>query len=184
MGTQQFVTYSRGMSANEAYTRAVEAADDEYGHQQGYSGEINSTAGFRDITDEYERSKKHLRVFMDEKLERATKHDGAMAICVEKPVQNTNKIKSQVDHIVEKGTKKWVLKFIARSRNGNQIARYSTKGEAVKAARAHTEKSGDSTYVEMVKELEKGSTTVAKISYKSSTKEKQGKWVFFGYASC
>jgi|TARA_R110000744_G_C19203801_1_gene545269 hypothetical protein len=30
-------------NANEAYREAQEEADEEYGHQQGYSGEINST---------------------------------------------------------------------------------------------------------------------------------------------
>lgn len=183
MGAQQFTTYGRGMSASEAYKRAVEAADDEYGHQQGYSGEINATAGYIDITNEYERSKKDLPAFMSEKLEKATKHDGAMAICLEKPVPNTNKTKTQVEHIVTPGTKKWVLKFVVKSHYGT-IGSYKTKGDAVKAARAHTEKSGNSSHVEITKELEKGSTMVAKISYKRSTKEKEGRWIFFGYASC
>lgn len=184
MGSQQFTTYGRGMSISEAYRSAVEEADSEYGHQQGYTGEINSTHGYIDVTDEWNKSKMDMNAFMRQKLEKATKHHGAMAICVDKPVPNKNKTKSQVDHIVEKGTKKWVLKFIARNGAGNRISSHKTKGDAVKAARAYTEKHSNSSYVEMTKELEKGSTTVAKISYKKASDEKEGRWVFFGYASC
>ena len=34
-------------NANEAYRQACDEADEEYGHQQGYSGAINSTHGIR-----------------------------------------------------------------------------------------------------------------------------------------
>jgi hypothetical protein len=35
----------------------------------------------------------------------------------------------------------------------------------------------------MTKTLEKGKTEVAKITYKKSTTERDGQWVFFGYAA-
>jgi hypothetical protein len=38
-----------GKTAQEAYDKACSEADAEYGHQQGYSGAINSTRGFRII---------------------------------------------------------------------------------------------------------------------------------------
>jgi len=183
MGSQQFQTYSRGKSAREAYDNAVDRAEREYGHQQGYSGAINSYAGFRDVTEKWKASGKDLNKYIDERLDSLSKHDGAEAICVEKPVTNTNKIKTQVEHIVEKGTKKWVLKYVVHTSNG-RIGSYNTKGDAVKAARAHTEKNMSSTVVHMEKVLEKGKTEVARINYKKATNEKDGRWIFYGWASC
>jgi hypothetical protein len=53
MGSQSFTTYSRGKNVRDAYNRAVEQAEAEYGHQDGYSGQINSCAGYSDITREF-----------------------------------------------------------------------------------------------------------------------------------
>lgn len=184
MGSQQFKTYSKGMSVNEAYNRAVEDASDTYGHQEGYSGEINSTAGFRDITEEYKRSKKDLHEFVDAQLDKLTKFDGARAICLVAPIENTNKTKSQVQHIVTPGTKKWVLKYVVYNHHDNPLGSFDTKGDAVEHARKRTEKTQQPTFVHMEKVLENGNPIVAKISYKKSTKEKEGRWVFFGWASC
>jgi hypothetical protein len=184
MGSQQFQTYSRGKSVKEAYNNAVEDANDEYGHQQGYSGEINSSEGYSDVTAKFKASKKSLNEYINERLDVLTKFEGAEAICIEQPVTNNNKIKSQVEHVVEKGTKKWVLKFYAQSNYKGLIGKFNTKGDAVKAARKYTEETGNSTYVEMRKDLEKGNTITAKISYKKATNEKDGRWVFYGWASC
>ena len=183
MGSQSFKTYSRGKSANDAYNRAVEDANDEYGHQQGYSGEINSSGGFRDVTSKFKASGKSLDVYINERLDSLSKFDGAEAICIEQPVTNNNKIKTQVDHIVEKGTKKWVLKYVVHG-SGGRIGSYNTKGDAVKAARAYTEKNIGTTVVHMEKVLEKGKTEVARINYKKATNEKDGRWIFYGWASC
>ncbi len=68
MGSQQFKTYSRGKSVKEAYLSAVDDANDEYGHQQGYSGEINSSAGYRDVTNKFKASGKDLNKYINERL--------------------------------------------------------------------------------------------------------------------
>ena len=112
MGSQSFTTYSRGKNINDAYNKAVQAAEEEYGHQEGYSGEINSAGGFADVTKEFKASKKSLDKFIDEQIDKLTKFDGARAICIEQPVENKNTIKSQVEHIVTPGTKKWVLMYL------------------------------------------------------------------------
>jgi hypothetical protein len=183
MGSQSFTSYSRGKDARDAYTRAVEEAEYEYGHQEGYSGAINSTAGFGDITREFKASKKSLNQFIDEQMDKLTKYDGARCICLEEPIANTNVTKSQVEHIVTPGTKKWVLKFVVRAYRG-VVSSHNTKGDAVKAARAYTEKNQESTGVYMEKTLEKNNPQVAKITYKKSSKEREGRWIFFGWASC
>jgi hypothetical protein len=67
--------------------------------------------------------------------------------------------------------------------NDQLIAAFSTKGDAVKKAREITEKHQTSTYINMEKMLEKGNRTVAKITYKKAPTERDGEWVFFGYAA-
>jgi hypothetical protein len=182
MGSQAFTTYSRGKNVNDAYNRAVEYANDEYGHQQGYSGEINSSPGFRDVTKEFKASKKDLNKFINEQMDRLSKHNGAQAICIDEPKLNTNKIKTQVEHVVTPGTKKWMLYYIVEA--DIHIGSFLTKGDALTKARAYTEKTGISSRVKIEKRLYKMENTVAKISYKKSPTEKEGRWVFFGWASC
>jgi len=184
MGSQSFTVRSRGKSAKEAYQNAVDNAESEYGHQQGYSGAINSTPGFRDVTKQYKNSKLPLYNYIEKRLDELTKFQGAECICIKEPITNTNKIKTQVEHVVEKGTKKWVLKYVAQSNYKGRIGAFNTKGDAVKAARKYTEETGNSSYVEMQKVLENGNTITAKITYKKATNEREGEWEFYGWASC
>lgn len=184
MGSQSFTSYSRGKDAKDAYKRAVEEAEYEYGHQEGYSGAINSTAGFSDITKEFKNSKKSLSQFIDEQMDKLTKFQGARAICIEEPRGNDNKIKTQVEHVVTSGTKRWVLMYVIYC-HGDRVMSAPTKGEAVKLARQYSEKHQCTTMVNMERVLEKKDhALVAKITYKKSINEKEGKWVFFGWASC
>lgn len=185
MGSQSFTVRSRGISAKEAYDRAVEEADSEYGHQQGYSGAINATPGFRDVTKDYKSSGLPKYNFIEKRMDILTKHQGAECICVTEPKTNTNKIKTQVDHVVEKGTKKWVLLYcVYEAWSGKFVASFDKKGDAVARARQHTENTQAETHVKMEKKLEKGTPLTAKITYKKSKDEKEGEWEFYGWASC
>jgi hypothetical protein len=184
MGSQSFTVNSRGKSAKEAYQNAVDDAEHEYGHQQGYSGAINATPGFRDVTKEYKAAKLPLYNYIEKRLEELTKFQGAECICLEEPVTNDNKIKTQVEHIVTPGTKKWVLMYVVYF-SGERVMSAPTKGEAVKLARQYSEKNQCTTMIKMERVLEKKDhALVAKISYKKSSNEKEGKYVFFGWASC
>jgi hypothetical protein len=180
MGACQFENRGRGKSAQDVFTRLVENAEREYGDDP-YNGTISTVSGFRDITEEYKRSSKDIQRFINDKFENANKRD-CFAICTHPPVANKNKTKTQVEHIVTPGTKKWVLRYVVYTL-GNYVGGYATKGEAVKAARVHTEKYFVTTAIHIEKKLEKGSNQVAKISYKKSTTEKDGEWIFFGYAA-
>jgi hypothetical protein len=180
MGACSFENYGRGKSAQDVFSRLQERAEREYGDDI-YNGTISTVPGFRDITSEWKNSKKDLNRFISERLDDARKYD-CFCICTNPPVENKNKTKSQVEHIVTPGTKKWVLKYVVYTHD-NQLGSYNTKGDAVKAARAHTEKTQQSTTITMEKKLEKGNSTVARITYKKSTTEKDGQWVFFGYAA-
>jgi hypothetical protein len=184
MGSQAFTTYSRGKDVKDAYNRAVERAEEAYGHQEGYSGEINSSAGYRDVTKEWKASKLSMEAYMEKELDRLTKHQGAQAICIEEPIENKNKTKSQVEHVVTPGTKRWVLTYIVYC-GDSRIASAVTKGDAVKKARVYSEKHQCSTTVKMERTLNNAShAVVAKVTYKKSSTEKEGRWVFFGWASC
>jgi hypothetical protein len=179
MGATRFHESGRGKSAQEVYSKLVNEAEYENGHDC-YNGTISTTAGFHDVTKEWKASKKGLDSYISAMLNDAKKYD-CFCICIRNAVENKNKTKSQVEHIVTPGTKKWVLKYVVYNFD-DQLGSYNTKGEAVKAARAYTEKTQKRTSIVMEKKLEKGGSQVATITYKTSTTEKDGEYVFFGYA--
>ena len=184
MGACQFKSRYSGKTAEEAYNRACEEAELEYGHQDGYNGTISTTHNFRDETEMYGKSKfDDVSAYIRNRFETMNKRD-CSAICVVKPVANKNKTKSQVEHIVTPGTKQWILKYEVENHFEDRvIASCVTKGDAVKAARAYTEKTQHSTKIVMRKVLNKSNPIVAKITYKKATNERDGEWVFFGYAA-
>jgi hypothetical protein len=183
MGANWFRTYGMGNSVRDAYNSAVEDANYEHGHQEGYSGEINSSAGFRDVTREFKASGKSLNEYIDGQQDKLTKHQGAQAICIQEPKSNTNKIKTQVEHIVTPGTKKWVLMYVVYC-SEDRVMSAPTKGEAVKLAREYSEKHQCTTMIRMERVLEKKDhALVAKVTYKRASDEREGKWLFFGWAA-
>lgn len=183
MGANWFRTQSTGKDVRDAYNNAVQDAYIEYGHQEGYSGEINSSAGFRDVTKEFKASGKSLNEYIDQQADKLTKHQGAQAICIQEPKGNTNKIKTQVEHVVIPGTKKWVLMYVVYC-SENRVMSAPTKGEAVKLAREYSEKHQCTTMIRMERVLEKRDhSLVAKVTYKRASDEREGKWLFFGWAA-
>lgn len=180
MGACSFRNTGSGRSAQDVFRRLQEIAEREHG-DDCYNGTISTVPGFRDVTNEWKNSKRDLNTFINDKIEDGNKYD-CFAICTRNPVENKNKTKSQVEHIVTPGTKKWVLKYVVYTYD-HQLGSYNTKGDAVKAARAHTEKTQQSTSIVMEKKLEKGNSQVAKITYKQSSTEKPGEWIFFGWAA-
>ena len=183
MGASWFQVTAYGNSLREAYNNAVEDAEEYSGHQEGYNGTISTTHTIDDLTDQFKRSKKGFNEYVTMQQDKLHKRDCA-GICIIEPIVNKNKTKSQVEHVVTPGTKKWVLKYVVYNDYNDQlIGSFSTKGDAVKKARDITEKHQTSTYINMEKILEKGNRKVAKITYKKATSERNGEWVFFGYAA-
>ena len=183
MGACQFKVTSYGKTAEEAYNRACEEAELEYGNQDGYNGTISTTHGFRDETEAYGKSKfDDVSAYIRNRFETMNKRD-CSAICVVKPVANKNKTKSQVEHIVTPGTKKWVLKYVVYNYHGNKLESFETKGGAVEFARMRVEKTQEVITIKMEKVLEKGNPNVAIVTYKKSPTERDGEWIFFGYAA-
>ena len=187
MGASNYTNYARAKNMNEAYKQCVENANDEYGHQEGYSGEINCSSGFEDKTNAWKASKLKLEDYINRNWDADGKGGDAWGICYKQPVGNTNKVKSVVEHSVFKGTRKWELLYIPSTPSESWIGKGSdNKAEAVKRARQHTEETGDTTVVRIERRLSKdsGSSQVARINYKSSPKEDRGSYVFFGLAPC
>ena len=183
MGACRFLFSKKATSLNEAYKDSVENAIEEYGNDS-YNGTISTTHGIIDLTSEFKKSGKRINDFITNKLEDCGKRD-CYGVCIEPPVKNENKIKSVVQHTVEKGTKKWILKYMVKegSTSSHVLKGFDTKGDAVKYAREHTEKHKITTIVEMQKILEKGDTKVAYVMYKQSSKESLGKYILFGLAA-
>lgn len=183
MGATQFKTRYSGKTAEEAYKNACDYAEQEYGTQDGYNGTISTTHGFNDETEAYNKSKfDDVSTYIRNRFESMNKRD-CSAICIIKPVGNNNKTKSQVEHIVTPGTKKWVLRYVIHNSRGQKIADYITKGHAVNNARKYTERTQISTCITMEKQLEQCSSKIANITYKKATNERDGEWIFFGYAA-
>jgi hypothetical protein len=186
MGACQFKARYGGKTIEEAYKYACDEAEQEYGHQEGYNGTISTTHGFRDETEAYKKSKfNDVSAYIRDRFDSHSmnKRD-CSAICVQQPIGNKNKTKSQVEHIVTPGTKKWILKYeVINGESGNFLYSCLTKTEAVKKAREYTEKYISPTRITMTKVLDKGSAIVAKITYKRAPNERDGEWIFFGYAA-
>lgn len=181
MGASWFQDSYTGKSLADAYDNAREEAEGMYGHQEGYNGTISTTYGVTDLTVNFKNSKQKIEDYISDQVQRLNKRECA-AICVREPVDNKNKTKSQVEHIITPGTKKWVLKYVVQ-RGDHVIGSWDTKGDAVKDARKYTEKHQVPTSIVMKKYLEKGDNLVANITYKKSTTEKPGRWIFFGWAA-
>lgn len=178
MGAAHLERILKGRTLHEAFNKGRDEDRDEFGYD-AYNGKFNGFHHVQDLTGKFKASGKKLEEFIREWKDKGDKGD-AFAVCLEEPKLSTAKIKSQVEHVVEKGTKKWVLKYCVQDNFYNSVSSHDTKGDAVKAARAYTEKTRENTRIVMEKRLEKGNTLVAKVAYKFDKSEKLGKWVFFG----
>ena len=180
MGASWFEITAYGNSLREAYSNAVQDAEQESGHDS-YNGTISTTHTIDDLTAQYKRSKKSFNEYTRLQVDKLNKRDCA-GICILDPIVNKNKTKTQVEHVVTPGTKKWVLKYVVQ-RGDHVIGSWNTKGDAIKDARKYTENNQIPTSIVMKKYLEKGDNTVAKITYKKAPNERDGEWIFFGYAA-
>jgi hypothetical protein len=186
MGASNYFSLGYGKTMKEAYNNCVAEANEYHGHQEGYSGEINCSNGFVDKTKDWKASKLSQQQYNEKYADGYGKGEAAFGLCIEEPVSNNNKIKSTVAHNVFKGTRKWELVYIPQTRSESWFGKtHNNKVDAVKEAREYTERTGNRTIVVIEKILSKasGNRIVADIEYKSNSKEKRGKYVFFGLAN-
>ena len=182
MGRQSFYNKEQASSMSQAYRNACEDAKEEYGHQEGYSGHINVTNGYSDRTSHFKASGLSLDAYIDKHQDNFDNE--ACGICIKEAKANTNKIKSVVKHEVFKGTRKWELTYVVSGFNGGYIGSRDNKADAIKVARAYTEKTKERTKIDIERKLVGSNSRVAVIEYKGSTNEVQGTYVFFGLARC
>jgi hypothetical protein len=183
MGAQDFVIRQRANSPAEAFTLAQENAISEYGHD-AYNGTVSTCNRFADFTEVYRKSKKERKEFINDILHKASKRD-CYIIEEVAPVKNTNKIRSYVEHKIVKGTSKWELQYnVYTGMDDRQLKSFKTKADAVKYAREYTEKTQNTTFVRMEKNLVNQDANVACIKYKQSMQEKEGSYIIFGMAAC
>lgn len=183
MGAQHFIIRQRANSPQEAFELAKDAAISEYGNDP-YNGTVSTCHACGDFTKLFRDSGKERKEFINDILHKASKRD-CYVIEEVAPVKNMNKIRSYVEHKIIKGASKWELQYnVYTGWEDRQLKSFSTKTEAVKFAREHTEKTQSTTFVRMEKTLVNQDANVACIKYKASQQEREGSYIIFGVAAC
>jgi hypothetical protein len=184
MGACSIKVYATGVNMQDAFREAQRDADEEYGHQQGYSGAINNCDLVKDVTAKYSSfdEEDHFEEWI---LGQTSKRE-VYGYCTNKPITNKNKIKTVVHNIPQHGTRKWETRYVARAVNcdyNNFYISERTQTEAIKKARAYVEKHPNATLeINITKELIEGNTKCAQIDYKKASNERKGHYVFVGFA--
>lgn len=180
MGSTTFYDRKIAASMKDAYNNAIEDATDEYGNDP-YNGTISTTNGFVDVTKKFKESGKKLNDFIESAEDVMDKRD-CWGICTVEPKLNTNKIKSQVEIIPQVGTCVWESRYEVHGQ-GTLIGSHILQAGAIKIARDYTERTKISSSITRVKVLKEGNKNVGSITYKPSKDERQGEYVFFGWAA-
>ena len=182
MGATNATATIRANNINTAWNEAVEDANEYSGHQEGYSGDLNTCDFTKDLT--YKLSSMSEEKLVEYMYENCPKWE-AWGFCSKKPVGNTNKIKTVVTTNPQKGTRKWKTQFQGINFSVNAVVTADSQTECIKKSRAYVEKNPRQRLrVEITKILEKGNHRCAEITYKSSSKETRGTYIFVGLASC
>lgn len=181
MGACSIEVTSRGKSMTDAFRRAQERAQEEYGNDS-YNGQINNCSLVGDVTDKQHQFKEQ-DYFHTWILNNTGKRD-VKGYCISKPVVNNNKIKTVVTNFPQKGTRKWETLYVGVTKfDGNQVCSDASQTECIKKARAWVEKNPDKQVdVTIRKKLTEGKNLVASINYKKATNEKDGLYCFVGWA--
>ena len=180
MGSCTFYNRTVAPNMKEAYKNLVDDAIEESGND-AYNGTISTTNGFVDVTEKFKKSKKKLNDFIESAEDVMDKRD-CWGICTVEPKLNTNKIKSQVEIIPQVGRRVWETRYEVHA-EGRLIGSHSLQAGAIKMARDYTERTKISSHITRVNVLKEGEKNVAFVNYKPSSEERQGEYVFFGWAA-
>jgi hypothetical protein len=161
----------------EAFANLQKEAEEEYGSDP-YNGEINNCFLQGDKSSQY-KSKDELINYVRDK----TGKRDAYGIVIEKPVGNTNKVKTQVDNTPQKGTRKWETVYQAENWLGDVILTAPSQTECIKKARAWVEKNPETQLrITIAKKLVVGNRECAVIKYKKAQGERLGTYFFAAWA--
>ena len=175
MGACSIHVTATGMSMREAFNNAVEEAEREHGHEQGYSGAINCCELVKTVKN---------GLFSDQDILLNTEKREVWGYCTQEPITNQNKTKSAVENFPQKGTRKWETIYSIEDYHGEEIASAKSQTDAIKKARLMIEKEPQMRRLNIVitKKLIEGNTKCATVTYKSSNKERKGNYTFVGMA--
>lgn len=184
MGAHSITVTAYGKNINDAFKNAQKEAEEEYGRDI-YNGAINNCSFIRDVTNKLGQFSEsdHL----DEWIINNTNKREIMGYCINEPKLNTNKTKSHVERIPQKGTRKWVTKYEAYNiYNHDEVYVTADKlDDCISKARNLIEKGSISSLdVRITKQLEVGNTKCARVNYKKSKNERSGTYIFVGFAPC
>jgi len=182
MGACSIVVTGKGKTMQDAYRSLVNEAKEEHGSDP-YNGEINNCELSGDITHRRSDFKDEGK-FIDWIIEDKAQKREVYGFCVKKPVSNTNQIKTVVTNFPQKGTRKWITKYIALDKwEGNVVCEAESQTECIKKARAYVEQHPNiRVEVQIQKTLVGGKNKVADIEYKKASNEKLGTYTFVGWA--
>lgn len=183
MGAQSAEATIKAKNIKDAWKKAYEIAEDYSGHQEGYSGDLNTCDFTKDLTSKLkEMGEKKLQQYM---YDNCPKRE-AWGYCKVAPKTNTNKVKSVVENIPQKGARKWETVFEGVNPWKDEV-RVSSKSQTdcIKKARAYVEKNpNERLEIVISKRLVGSRATVAKVTYKESKNESDGVYIFIGLAAC
>ena len=172
MGAVRKTETIEGKTLQSAFANLQVEAMREYG-DDFYSGGWNNATGVREVSSSYYNDNK----------EDVSKHEDAIAVCIRKPKANTNAIKTTVDRVPNKGTRKWVTMYVGHCNSDSHYIdiREELQSEAIKKARTYVSKNpGVKIAIHIEKELCDQSSLVAHIKYKPSSSEADGMWEITG----
>ena len=156
-----------GRDLKTAFRNLQKEEEEEYGNDI-YSGGWNNASGVREVScDDY------IKIVEEGGPD---KHESAIACCIRKPKLNKMKVKTAVISFPNKGTRKWITKYVADCNRGFEVVCELSQADAIKKARAYVDKNPDERLeVYITKKLETNAK-VAEIHYKKAKNEADGGW--------
>lgn len=183
MGAELVHRQAKGQTIEEAFNKVYDEAQQYSGHQEGYSGDINSCSFTKDVTSMLKTmSIRQLESYMEDNCPKGE----AWGYCIINPVLNKNKTKSMVSVNPQKGTRKWKTVYKAVDPWSDRIiALDESQTQCIKKARVYVEKNPDvKLKIIIAKELVEGNVECALVKYKPSKTEAPGRYKFIGLAPC
>jgi hypothetical protein len=164
----------KGRTLDVAFTR-LQKEDREDKGDDIYSGGWNNAQGVREVKkSEFDGD--------------SNKFEPAMALCIQKPILNTNTIKTEVNRHPNKGTRVWKTMYISECVYGNDYLYRLPKPEekladAIASARAFVSKNPEVPLTVKIVKILQSSNVCADIRYKKSSTERDGIWEIKGTMS-
>ena len=181
MGAELVSVIEQGKCINKAFAKIVKRAEEYSGHQEGYSGDFNSTHFGKDVTSKLKvMTKAELDIYIEDNCPTGE----TWGYCIKEPILNKNKVQSSVETMPQKGSRVWETVYEAVDKWSDAChASDKSQTECIKKARSFVEKNPDVSLTIVIKKiLTVGNQKCAEIKYKKSETEQPGIYRFIGFA--